>query len=158
MSRGHSDSIHSFPTAYVELITTVWGGTVVRVPYPDLRAARAARCRFYDFKKLLRKQSEEHLMQLCDQAEGVQVLMEGTELVYMLRDETTESITIALALKNARAVPNHTTEEIDAEIDRLTAFNAAFIPSPITPPTQDDLLSTYLTEPQKTIDSGSTSE
>ena len=154
MSRGHSNSIHSFPTVYVELIETVWSGTVVRVPYLDLRSARAARCRFYDFKKLLRKQNEEHLMQLCDQAEGVQVLMEGTELVYMLRDETTEAATIANALKNARAIPNHTPEEIDAEIDRLTAFDVGFIPSPINPPTQDDLLSSYLSEPQKTIDRG----
>lgn len=156
MSRGHSNSIHSFPTVYVELIEAVWGGTVVRVPYPDLRSARAARCRFYDFKKLLRKQDQEHLMQLCDQAEGVQVLMEGTELVYVLRDETTEATTIANALKNARGVGDHTPEEIDAEIDRLTAFDNTIKPEeygasfPIPIPTQDDLLSSYLSEPQKT--------
>ena len=150
MSRGHSKSINSFPSVFVELVQTVWSGKVVRIPYPDIRSARAARCRFYDFKKLLRRQTEPHLMDMCLQAESVQVLMEGSVVVYILRDITLEAITIANALRNAGNIPNHTPEEIDAEIDALNAFN----PPIQTHLTQEQLLSQYLTEPQKNIDRG----
>lgn len=157
MSRGHSHSMNSFPSVYRELIETVWSGQVVRVPYPDLRSARAARCRFYDYKKLLRKQTDENLRLLCDQAESIQLYLEGTTVVYILRDATEEAATIANALRNAGGVGIHTPDDIDAELERLDMFPGDYItPPPIR--TQDDLLSTYLTEPQKTIDSDSTSE
>ena len=150
MSRGHSININSFPTVYRELIETVWQGKTVRIPYLDLRSARAARCRFYDYKKLLRKQSDEMLALLCDQAESVQVFLEGTTLVYILRDETVEAATIANALRIAGAIPNHTPDEIDVEFGRLDSFEIPFSESPIAIPTQDDLLASFLSEPQKT--------
>lgn len=149
MPRGQPSNINAFPSVYIELVTTVWSGQTIRIPYKDLKAARAARCRFYDFKKLLRRQTEEHLQILCTQAEGVQVTIIDTTLVYTQRDASEEAAIIAAALQKAGHIPGHSPDEVEREIENL--LNAT---NPIAINPQEAVLSQFLSnESPKKVDS-----